>query len=77
MPGRNESGERKLEMCAEQELVVDSSWFKKKDVYKHMDENGGKKGGRQGIDGLCVDTKTNAWKTVKCGSMERKRWRNF
>ena len=30
VPGRNESGERLLEMCAEQELVVGNSWFKKK-----------------------------------------------
>ena len=35
VPGRNESGERLLEMCAEQELVVDNSRFKKKDVYKY------------------------------------------
>ena len=35
MPGRNESGERILEMCAEQELVVGNSWFKKNDVYKY------------------------------------------
>ena len=28
MPGRNESGERLLEMCAEQELVVGNRWFK-------------------------------------------------
>ena len=34
VPGRNESGERLLEMCAEQELVVSNSWFKKNDVYK-------------------------------------------
>ena len=34
VPGRNESGER-LETCAEQELVVDNSWFKKNDVYKY------------------------------------------
>ena len=33
--GRNESGERLLEMCAEQELVVGSSWFKKNDVYQY------------------------------------------
>ena len=32
-----------------------------------MVENRGKKGGIQGINGLCVVTKTNAWKTVKCG----------
>ena len=36
MPGRNESGERLLEMCAEQDLVVGNSWFKKNDVYKYM-----------------------------------------
>ena len=35
MPGRNESGERLLEMCAEQELVMGNSWFKKNDVYKY------------------------------------------
>ena len=34
-PGRNESGERLLEMCAEQELVVGNRWFKKNDVYKY------------------------------------------
>ena len=32
VPGINESGERLLEMCAEQELVVGNSWFKKNDV---------------------------------------------
>ena len=34
-PGINESGERLLEMCAEQELEVGNSWFKKNDVYKY------------------------------------------
>ena len=29
VPGRNESGERLLEMCVEKELVVGNSWFKK------------------------------------------------
>ena len=33
--GRNESGERLPEMCAEQELVVGNSWFKKNYVYKY------------------------------------------
>ena len=33
--GRNESGERLLEMCAEQELVEGNSWFKKNYVYKY------------------------------------------
>ena len=32
VPRRNESGERLLEMCAEQELEVGNSWFKKNDV---------------------------------------------
>ena len=30
--GRNEGAERLLEMCAEQELVVGNSFFRKKDV---------------------------------------------
>ena len=29
-----------------------------------MVENGGSKSGRQSTNGLCVVTKTNAWKTV-------------
>ena len=35
VPGRNESGERLLEVCAEQELVMGKSWFKKNYVYKY------------------------------------------
>ena len=35
MPGRNESCERLLDICAEQEIVVGNSWFKKNDVYKY------------------------------------------
>ena len=31
------------------------------------------KGGRQGTNGLCVVTKTNACKTVRCESVERRR----
>ena len=38
-----------------------------------MAENGGRKGVRQGTNGLCVVTKTNAWKTVRCESVERRR----
>ena len=34
VPGTNESGERLLEMCAEQELPVSNSWLKKQGVYK-------------------------------------------
>ena len=33
VPGRNESGERLLEVCAEQELIVGNSMFRKKHVY--------------------------------------------
>ena len=33
MPGRNESGKRLLETCAEQKLVLGNSWFMKNDVY--------------------------------------------
>ena len=35
VPGRNESGERSLEMCAQQELVVGNSWLKKNYLYKY------------------------------------------
>ena len=35
VPGRNQSGKRLLEMCAEQELVVGNSLFKEQDVYKY------------------------------------------
>ena len=35
VPGRNKSGERLLEMCAEQELLEGNSLLKKKDVYKY------------------------------------------
>ena len=36
-----------------------------------MVENGGRKGGRQGINGLCVVTKTNAWQRL----LDVKVWR--
>ena len=35
VPGRNETGERLLVMCAEQELVLGNSWFKKNYEYKY------------------------------------------
>ena len=35
VPGKNESDERLLEMCAEQELVVGNSWDKKNDLYEY------------------------------------------
>ena len=66
--------EQLLEMCAEQELVLGNSWFKKNDVYKYtwlrMAE------GRV-VDKALMDyvllRKTNAWKTVRCESVERRR----
>ena len=36
-----------------------------------MVENGGRKGGRQGTNGLCVVTKVKAGKMVGCESVER------
>ena len=70
MPGRNESGKR-LELCAEQELVVGNSWFKKNYVFKYlwlrMAEL--RKGGRQGIYGLCVLTKRMLGR-LRCESVE-------
>ena len=38
-----------------------------------MVENGGRQGDRRGTNGLCVVTKTNASKTVRCKSVERRR----
>ena len=61
VPGRKESGEQLLEMCPKQKLEVGNSLFRKKDLYKYtlfrMVER------RNG--GLCIVTKTNAWKTCE------------
>ena len=35
VPGRNESGERMLEMCVEREMVVMNTWFEKKNIHKY------------------------------------------
>ena len=35
VPGENESGERSLDMCVEQELVIGNSFFKKKGINKY------------------------------------------
>ena len=35
VPGENESGERLLDMCVEQELVIGNSLFKKKEINKY------------------------------------------
>ena len=73
VPGRNESGERLLEMCAEQELVVGNSWFKKNDLSKYMCLRmvEGRVVDKALMD--CVVTKMNAWKTVRCESVESRR----
>ena len=42
----------------------------------HVAENGGRRDGRQGVDGLWVFTITNAWKIVRCECMLRRRLRN-
>ena len=34
VPGENESGERLLDMCVEQELTIGNSFFKKKGINK-------------------------------------------
>ena len=35
VPGENESGERLLDMCVEQELAIGNSFFKKKGINKY------------------------------------------
>ena len=35
VPGRNESGNRLLGLCVEQELVIGNTFFKKKDIHKY------------------------------------------
>ena len=35
VPGENESGERLLDVCVEQELVIGNSFFKKKGINKY------------------------------------------
>ena len=62
---RNESGERLLELCARQKLVVGNSWFIKNDVYKYTWLRMAEERVVDGIDELWVVNKANAWKTVK------------
>ena len=38
---------------------------------RHVVVNVRRKGSKHGIDGLCIVTKTNAWDTVRCESVER------
>ena len=75
VPGRNESGERLLEMFAEQELAVGSSWFKNKYVYKYR--------WLRTAEGVVVDRALmdyvllpkRMFGRLRCESVERRRWR--
>ena len=55
--------------------MVGNSWFKKNDVYKYtwLKMAEGRVVDKALMDYLCVVTKTNAWKTVRCASVERRR----
>ena len=76
VPGRNESGERLLEMCEEEELVVGKSWFKKNHVYKYT--------WLRMAEGRVVDKALMNYVLLprrmlgrlRCESVERRRWRN-
>ena len=76
VPGRNDSGKRLLEMCAEQELVVGNSWFKKKIVYKYtslrMAE--GRVVDRALMDYVLLPKQMLGTVGYEC--VERRRWRN-
>ena len=77
VPGRNESGERLLEICAEQELAVGNSWFKKNDVYKYtwlrMAE--GRVVDMALMDYVLLPRRMLGSKTVRCERVERRRGR--
>ena len=47
VPSENNSGERLIDVCVEQELVIGNNFFKKND--------------RKSINGLCVDSKEHGW----------------
>ena len=64
VPGENESGERLLDMCVEQELVIGNSFFKKKKW----------KSDRKCINGLCVD---NPYITVGTATFSYKTFLTF
>ena len=72
--GRNESGERLLEMCAELELVVGNIWFKKNYAYKYT--------WLKMVEGRVVDKALMDCVLLPkrilgrlCESVERRRWR--
>ena len=70
VPGRNESGERLLEMCAERELVVGNSWFKKNYVYKYtwLRMTEGRVVDKALMGYVLLPRRSNACKTVRCES---------
>ena len=53
--------------------MMDIKWILYDGYSQHVVENGGRQGGRQGTNVLCVVTKTNAWKIGRCESVERRR----
>ena len=53
VPGENESGERLLDMCVEQELVIGNSFFKKKGINKYTWIRVANGSDRKSINGLC------------------------
>ena len=76
VPGKNESGERLLEMCAEQELVIGYSWFKKKVVYKYkwLRMTEGSVVDRALMDYMLLPKRMLG--RLRCESVERRRWRS-
>ena len=70
------ANERLLEMCAEQELVVGNSLFKKKDVYKYrwLRMAKGSVVDKALMDYLLLPKRM--LETVRCESVERRKWRN-
>ena len=59
--GENESGERLLDMCVEQELAIGNSFFKKKEINKYTWIRVANGSDRKSINGLCVDNKENGF----------------
>ena len=55
------SGERLLDMCVEQELVIGNSFFKKKGLNKYTWIRVVNGRVIERADGLCADNKENGW----------------
>ena len=71
VPGRNASGESLLNMCAENEMVVGNSLFKKRATNKYTWVRVEK--GRmieRALMGLCIDNKEDDWETERCACLK-------